>query len=62
MEDRTKAFLEDTEFLYKKRMFGTWYVKGNKTGYEYKSGLNEDQAKKYAAELNQNKQNLVLWD
>jgi RNase H-fold protein (predicted Holliday junction resolvase) len=53
---REKAWKKDEKFLVSKDN-NTYFVIGDKTNYIYKKNLSEENANKYAEELNQNKIN-----
>lgn len=53
---REKAWKKDKKFLVSKDN-NTYFVIGDKTNYIYKKNLSEENANKYAEELNQNKIN-----
>lgn len=51
---RTEAFKKDSSFLAKEDL-GNWAVFGDKSDFVYISGLEENKAKKVAAELLKNR-------
>ncbi len=53
---REKAWKKDEKLLVSKDN-NTYFVIGNKTNYIYKKNLSEENANKYAEELNLNKKN-----
>lgn len=57
---RTEAFLKDKEF-YAEQKDGNWCVFGTKTGFCYNNSLpNQEKARAYADELQNNKKNLYV--
>jgi hypothetical protein len=55
-QKRANCWLMDSEFKPTMSFLDSWSVIGNNSEFIYKDKMNEQQAKAYAEELNQNKQ------